>query len=1046
MIGWAASVLAAWSAVAAATPSDPGTRALLDEAGRMQRARSWAAADSVTALALARAESATPRDSASMAAALFLRGNQRLLAVRFQDPVGRESFERAIRIHSSMRRPDTLQWVRTHLVAGRLYAEQDDADGALAQEERARSLCSPTVPGSDSMRAEAWITTGRTHRRTRDYDRALEAFESARVLRERALGLGHPLTAATWSEIGAVHIQASRFAEGRAALDQAIAVIEGGRGPASTELVAPLGHLANLQYQLGDIAGSIESLERVIAILAESEGPNSVRSVPQRYNLALRLIDFGDYDAALEEFRRLVPLAESQIGPTNSRTRDILTMAGSAAILAGDTSAATGYLDRASAALAHGPTDAQAAAWIERWRSALRLRGGDAAGARSVVEAALRAPQPFPAWFQAHLLEARLDACMALGDRAGVRSTVAQFDSLSATPSGAAPAAVASAQRLTARGLAWLGDDAGSWERALRSEQMERSKLESNLRTLPDRRGLQLAGELAEPLDLVVTLAATGDAARLETAWDRLVRWRGMVAAEMATRKPPREALRDTAVSAAHARWVEARRHLAFLEVSALASGDSSSRRRLAAGQAAAEEAERRYAVVAGARGLARDTAAVSLARVRAAIGDGRALVSIVEVAPRADTSRVVAFVARGAGAPAQRVDLGPRETLRRRVEAWRAALSTPPPAGRERQTEKEAAKLGEAVRAAVWAPLAQRTSGVSEVVIVADGVLAGLPWGALPDGGRYLAETGPAIATPGAERELLRPAAPAAGALLAVGDPDFDLSAPGAAAAPGDAAASASLRGPLTACASGSMRLAALPGARAELQEVAQTWAATRASATTRIGAEATEAAVKRLAPDCAMLHLATHGIVWGDSCAAVGNGTRGVGGVSPLAAPQPSPAAAAAPRPAAMPADYRLGRRLWLALAGANHPRAADENEGLLTADEVAVLDLRGVDWVVLSACHSGVAETWPREGALGMQRAFHLAGARSVIASQWAVADQSTREWMGALYAAAAGGTRSASQAVALANRTVLEARRRSGRTLHPFYWAAFTSSGR
>ena len=144
-------------------------------------------------------------------------------------------------------------------------------------------------------------------------------------------------------------------------------------------------------------------------------------------------------------------------------------------------------------------------------------------------------------------------------------------------------------------------------------------------------------------------------------------------------------------------------------------------------------------------------------------------------------------------------------------------------------------------------------------------------------------------------------------------------------------------------------------------------------------------------------------------------------------------------------MPAEFKLGRRVWLALAGANRPRGGDENEGLLTAEEVASLDLRGVSWVVLSACHSGVGETWPREGSLGMQRAFRLAGARCVIASQWAVADQSTREWMHAFYVAGAkaGGP---SQMVAAASRSVLEARRRSNRTLHPFYWAAFTSSGR
>jgi CHAT domain-containing protein len=140
-------------------------------------------------------------------------------------------------------------------------------------------------------------------------------------------------------------------------------------------------------------------------------------------------------------------------------------------------------------------------------------------------------------------------------------------------------------------------------------------------------------------------------------------------------------------------------------------------------------------------------------------------------------------------------------------------------------------------------------------------------------------------------------------------------------------------------------------------------------------------------------------------------------------------------------------LGRKVLLALANANHTRdhAIDENEGLLTAEEVATLDLHGVEWVVLSACQSAAGEAWGREGVLGMQRAFRLAGARTVIASQWSVDDDATREWMRALYEARVRGLSRAGDAMNAASKVVLEARRRSLRSTHPFYWAAFTSSG-
>ncbi|MFN8587675.1 MAG: CHAT domain-containing protein [Candidatus Eisenbacteria bacterium] len=96
------------------------------------------------------------------------------------------------------------------------------------------------------------------------------------------------------------------------------------------------------------------------------------------------------------------------------------------------------------------------------------------------------------------------------------------------------------------------------------------------------------------------------------------------------------------------------------------------------------------------------------------------------------------------------------------------------------------------------------------------------------------------------------------------------------------------------------------------------------------------------------------------------------------------------------------------------------------------------------MLSACHSGLAESWSREGALGMRRAFALAGARAVIASEWAVEDVATREWMTALHRGLAAGEGTAA-AMAAASREVLGARRAHGRSTHPFYWAAFIASG-
>src|SRR5262249_13593553 len=85
-------------------------------------------------------------------------------------------------------------------------------------------------------------------------------------------------------------------------------------------------------------------------------------------------------------------------------------------------------------------------------------------------------------------------------------------------------------------------------------------------------------------------------------------------------------------------------------------------------------------------------------------------------------------------------------------------------------------------------------------------------------------------------------------------------------------------------------------------------------------------------------------------------------------------------------------------LGLAGAN--QAADR--GYLTAEEVAGLDLRGTELVVLSACATSLGKTVGGEGLLGLQRAFQAAGARTLVASLWSVDDAATSVLIEEFYA--------------------------------------------
>jgi CHAT domain-containing protein len=203
--------------------------------------------------------------------------------------------------------------------------------------------------------------------------------------------------------------------------------------------------------------------------------------------------------------------------------------------------------------------------------------------------------------------------------------------------------------------------------------------------------------------------------------------------------------------------------------------------------------------------------------------------------------------------------------------------------------------------------------------------------------------------------------------------------------------------------------------------------------------GSDACEGTFKARASGRRVLHLATHGFFLdgsGDGSPAPGRGVALPG----LAGPRPV-------RVAWDAAGERPLQRSGLALAGANRraPAGPGDEDGILTAEEIATLDLEGVEWAVLSACDTGRGTIQAGEGVFGLCRAFRLAGTRTVITSLWPVDDRATREWMGALYRARFEGKKDTVAAMAAARLEVLRRRRERGDSTHPFFWAGFVAVG-
>ena len=130
----------------------------------------------------------------------------------------------------------------------------------------------------------------------------------------------------------------------------------------------------------------------------------------------------------------------------------------------------------------------------------------------------------------------------------------------------------------------------------------------------------------------------------------------------------------------------------------------------------------------------------------------------------------------------------------------------------------------------------------------------------------------------------------------------------------------------------------------------------------------------------------------------------------------------------------------RSGLALSGCNQ-RASGEEDGALTALEAAGLDLYGTQLVVLSACETGVGEVITGEGVYGLRRAMTIAGAETLVLSLWQVDDIATQEAMTAYYEYLLAGSGRAESL----RQVQLEMIDSNSRYAHPYYWAAFITTG-
>ena len=940
-----------------------------------------------------------------------------------------EAYSRALRIQEHALGPAHPEVART--LAAQTALANNAGEFARARElgERAIGIAERAQPPDGVLTAVAANNLAIALYELNDHAGAQRRFEQALRAYEGALGVEHPEVAKTSTNLANVISEAGDLAGARTLYERAIAIQERRQGRDHPDVAVGLNNLADLYALIGDNAQAETLFERARAILERAYGPEHTRVAMALGNLAEMRVRQGAYAAAEPLYERALRIREASLGPNHPSLVYTLTGLANLRRELKQTAAARALYERAL----------------------------------TMAEGSLGPEHPMVAFTLHGLGETLLEQ----EDAAAAEPRVVRAIDIRRRLLGDDHPLVAESRALHALILARTRRHAAAIDAALEAEHAARAHLQLTAQALSERQAMTYAQRRVSGAGIAMSLLEADPGALTATAertWDAVARARAAVLEEVASRQRLVAQAEDDESARLARALVAARERLAALL--ARSAADPASRLRVEQNARERDQAERLLAEHSVRFRTAHERARIGIRDAVAALPPNGALVAFVrftrvDVRPVAAADRptpstgsaavtrgdaYAAFVAR-TGMPVAAIALGDADPIDATVAQWRAAIAGEIEAGRpSARTERVHRDTGAALRKRIWDPLQAALRDARDVFVVTDGSLHLVNLGALPrPSGGYLVEDGRLLHHLAAERDLVQPPAPLGEGLLIVDNPSYG-SGRGARTVPVPAAAR-SAGSPAAASAPGcddlqSLRFDALPGTRREADAIAALWTKavrreTGIEPTPRVvsrlsGAGATESALKRATSGMRVVHLATHGFFLGAWCQ---ESTAGAG-----SAKQPDAQAANATAPVPL-----LLAGLALAAANDRLQRAAEKDDGILMGEEIATLDLQGVEWAVLSACDTGLGLPRAGEGLFGLRRMFQIAGARTVIATLWPVVDQTTREWMTAAYEGRFVKGLSTSEAVRAATTRIIAGRRARGESTHPAYWAAFIAVG-
>ncbi len=875
------------------------------------------------------------------------------------------------------------------------------------------------------------------YREMGDTRAAFPPLRQALKLREEVLGKRHPDYAQSLSDLALLHKEEGDLKAALALQVQARKALEDASGRRHPHYVTALGNLAALHTALGDHRAALPLHQEAVKLSEEILGKHHRGHALSLNNLAMLRWQMGDAKSALALTRRTLMLTREALGERHPGYATLLSNLALMHQNVGDLKAALPLSDQALKLREEvlGERHPGCAISLNNL-AALHLDLGDHKAALPLAQRALRLRAEVLGEGHPHYavsLNTLAMAHRAAGAHKAALPPLTEALKVTEAALGKRHPQYAKCQH----NLAGLHLEMGGHEAALALSEGALTgaftDLRDNAAVQSDRQQLAAAEALRHRLDLRLSLP---DGRDLPLAAEHALAWKGSLLLRQQRRRLALRLAGSPEASKAGADLQAVTRQLA-----ALRHGPGATRERLEALEAERDEAEARLAKVSEEFRLLRASERPSAEALSRSLPEGAVLVDYFfywhqglldgDGRPRPER-RLAAFIHRR-GRQTARLGLGGAVAVEEAVSRWLSLLR------KARQGDMPAAAL----KRLVWSPLERHLDGARVILISPDGVLGTVPFAALPGrkSGSYLIEDVAlaGVAVPQAIPDMLRPVKKEdrlGPSLLLVSDVDYEGGASGARSEDGARSAPLGI----------GRRWERLPATSAEGAAVGKAFKARFEGGAVRDLTKGgpTKTAVRGHLGGVRYAHFATHGYF----------------------APEAVRSALGTRKELAVREHEASG---WhplllsgLALAGANKEPGPGEEDGILTALEVSEMDLSKLELAVLSACETGLGKVAAGEGIMGMQRAFQVAGARSVIASLWSVDDRATQSLMSEFYRIAWERDAVVSRAEALRKAQLAMLREgvkrgvargtvgelvpeKAARRAAPYYWAAFILSG-